>query len=126
MVKHPHKYLTGDVDRHGKPRWYVRRPGKAKVRLREPYGSPAFFAEYMAALTDDRLPAVVPRNRKPAPNTLGWLVLEYFQSAAFKAFSKRTQYVRRRELEKVCETAGEELLIHITSKVIRKSLDRRA
>ena len=35
MAKLPFKYLVRDVSRHGKERWYVRRPGVPKVRLHD-------------------------------------------------------------------------------------------
>jgi integrase len=59
---------------------------------------------------------------------LRWLCAEYFGSAFFKDKlpSPRSQHVRRKVLEKVCETAGDELLSDITPKVIRKGMDRRA
>src|SRR5215213_10262462 len=109
MTKFRLKYLTGDVDRHGNARWYVRVPGRPKVRIRAPFGSAEFLTAYRGALSTDAPPRRIVRGAKPKPNTLRWLVLEYFQSAAFKQLNARTRYVRRRELEKVCEMAGDEL-----------------
>jgi len=47
-------YLLKDRDRHGTPRWYVRRYGK-KIRLRSARGSPEFAAEYTSAVEAQRL-----------------------------------------------------------------------
>ena len=48
------RYITTDRDRHGNLRYYFRRPGKAKIRLRGLPGSEEFMAAYKAALTERR------------------------------------------------------------------------
>ncbi|WP_210485362.1 tyrosine-type recombinase/integrase [Microvirga antarctica] len=128
MAKINLKYVTGDVDRHGNSRWYFRRPGKRKIRLPGLPGSEEFMAVYKAALAGEAPVAQAPRLAKPSNGTLRWLCVEYFGSASFKdkLRSPRSRHVRRKILEKACETAGDELLGHITPKVIRKGMDRRA
>ena len=86
------------------------------------------MAAYRTALAELTPPPSPPRQTKPAPNTLRWLVFEYFSSAYFKDAlpSARSRHVRRKVLEKVCETAGEEPLTNITAQAIRKGMDRRA
>jgi hypothetical protein len=44
------RYITRDRDRHGTVRFYFRRPGKPKIRLRGLPGSEEFLAAYKAAL----------------------------------------------------------------------------
>lgn len=44
------KGLVKDTDRHGNDRWYYRRKGMPKVRLREAFGTDAFWEEYSAAV----------------------------------------------------------------------------
>jgi integrase len=86
------------------------------------------MAGYKAALAGGSLsPAPIRRKGKPETGTLRWLCQEYFASGTFRnELSPRTKYVRRRELETVCETGGEALLSDITSATIRKAMDRRA
>jgi hypothetical protein len=35
MIKTQHRYLIYDQDRHGNDRYYVRKPGHRKIRIRE-------------------------------------------------------------------------------------------
>jgi len=62
------KGLIKDTDRHGNDRWYYRRKGMGKVRLREPYGSDAFWEEYSAAVLGV---SYVPAGEKPKPSRIG-------------------------------------------------------
>ena len=45
------QYITKDRDRHGNVRFYFRRPGKPKIRLRGLPGSEEFLSAYKAAFT---------------------------------------------------------------------------
>ncbi len=121
------KYCTEDVDRHGNPRIYFRRPGQKKIRLKGiPFSEP-FMEAYRLAL-DGKLQSEPSAKRgKAKPDTVRWLVEEYLGSAYFldRCPAPRTRQVRRRELEAMCEKAGDEPIKNITSKVIRKAMDRR-
>src|SRR6516162_1759569 len=46
------KYLIEDRDRHGNIRVYVRVPGRRKVRIRAPFGTDKFTADYNAAVSE--------------------------------------------------------------------------
>jgi integrase len=128
MAKIRLKYVVGDVDRHGNTRWYFRRAGQKKIRLPGVPGSRDFMEVYQTALSGAVAITETRRRSKPAAGTLHWLCIEYFSSAFFKDRlpSSKSQHVRRKVLEKVCETAGDELIADITAKVIRKGMDRRA
>jgi integrase len=122
------RFVSGDVDRHGNSRWYFRRPGQRKIRLPGLPGSDEFMAVYRTALAGQTVPLPVARRGVAQAGTLRWLCLEYFNSAQFKNTlpSPRSRQVRRRELERVCEIAGEEKVSDITTIVVRKGMDRRA
>ncbi|BBF94915.1 tyrosine-type recombinase/integrase [Blastochloris tepida] len=121
------RFVTVDVDRHGNVRYYFRRPGQPKVRLRGVPGSAEFMAGYADALAGVAPTTPPPRRtRKPQAGTLRWLAAEYFASAPFKELGPRTRRVRRAIIEKVCESAGDEPFADITGPVIRKGMDRRA
>ncbi len=95
------RYVVFDPDRHGKPRYYFRRKGQKKVRLRAEPGTQAFMDEFRAACEGTH-PAQLPktpqrkgaRPRPPAaprtPDSLAWLFAEYLR--------------RDRELKDGCET----------------------
>lgn len=95
--------LTKDVDRHGNVRWYVRRPGgKRKIRIRETYGTPAFWSVYRDAMAGKIAPSPRPGAGRPKADPTSWrgLLDRYFASAEFKALDARTQKVRRAILER--------------------------
>lgn len=58
-------YVSRDVDRHGRVRYYLRMPGRPRERIREEFGTPAFERAYWRArkgLIDRK-----PKRRDPAP-----------------------------------------------------------
>lgn len=121
------KYVT--IDRsEGLTRYYLRLPGRKKVRLPGKSGDPEFMAAYHAALSG------VPAPKRPdgtvakasSQGTMAWLVDEYLRSAAFKGLAEATQGARRNILKAVLKTAGGERISAITQEVIRDSRDARA
>jgi integrase len=133
-VKVEFQYLSDEIDRHGRPRVYVRRGGK-RVRIRAPLGSPEFAAEYAAAL--QRLPGKrVPTSaRSPQPfaqGTFGWLAAKYFASPEFLGLPLTSQSARRRVIESCLresfsdtdlEPMGNCPLVHLTAQKIRRLRD---
>ncbi|WP_245571871.1 tyrosine-type recombinase/integrase [Microvirga subterranea] len=121
------KYCTEDVDRHGNPRIYFRRPGQKKIRLKGIPWSEPFMESYRLAVEGKLQSEPSAKRPKAKPNTVRWLVEEYLGSAFFsdRCPSPRTRKIRRRELEALCEKAGDEPISSITAKVIRKGMDRR-
>lgn len=97
------RYVTEDVDRHGNVRLYVRKPGKAKVRLYQMPGTDAFREEYQAALN---APVAPPRLAKSKPATIRWLSEQYQQAAPFKAMNEVSRKLRRAILESICDEVG--------------------
>ena len=98
-------HLSRDTDRHGNVRWYVRMPGKPKVRIREDYGTPAFWSTYRDALAGVRPQKADPRTEKePAPaGSLRSLCERYFASGDFRGLDETTRRVRRSILERLCQ-----------------------
>jgi integrase len=127
-VKLRAKYLVEDMDRHGNVRLYVRIPGRPKVRIRARPDTAEFWAEYQAAvaLAASREPR---RNATPGrgdPESFRWLCNRYFASAAFKTLGARTRYVRRGQLERICEKEGEKPYKRLEAEYIRRRRDARA
>ena len=114
------KYISEDVDRHGNVRCYFRRPGQPKIRLRSMPGTPEFFVEYQAALTQPNGTGEAPvRSREIRRGTFRHLCVQYFASGEYSALDGSTKNWQRRALEKVCETHGESLVSHMQARHVR-------
>lgn len=113
------KYLVRDRDRYGRVRWYVRKPGEKKVRIEGEPGSRAFMAAYERAMGE-------PARLGIRPGTLRALCVSYYGSAEFKALDQRTQGIRKRLLDRVCENAGHHRARDITMSAIRRKRDELA
>ena len=92
-------------------RYYVRKAGRRKIRIREPFEdqigkiTPEFIAAYWKAL--DILAGKAPAAPAlPREKTFNWLVDKYFKSEEFKRFDHLTQADKRSVLNRFCETAG--------------------
>lgn len=97
MAKPNPPFLSRDVDRHGNVRWYVRVPGKPKVRIRHEYDSPRFWAVY-SEVRAGRIPVESSgRVEKLAAvsGSLRALCEAYYKSAEFKGLDETTRRVRR-------------------------------
>jgi integrase len=101
------KYIHGFSDRHGKARFYFRRPGFKKVPLPGLPWSPEFMAAYQEALAGQRLPVNLGR---VMPGTLRALAVLYYSSLAFRSLKPITQSTYRNIIDKFCRetnAAGE-------------------
>lgn len=102
------KGLIKDTDRHDNDRWYYRRKGMPKVRLREPYGSDAFWEEYSAAVlgvpyvkAGDK-PKPVKIGSKAAPGAFRHLVEQYMARAVANQ-APHTRSRKRLVLDEICK-----------------------
>jgi len=80
-------YLIADRDRHGNVRFYVREPGRPKVRIREKPGTPKFNRAYEAA----RAAPAPERRPSETPHTLRWIARLYMASADFRRLDQASQ-----------------------------------
>jgi len=94
------RYVHGFLDRHGRPRFYVRRPGFESVPLQGLPYSPEFMRGYETALAGQPLPVGTQRAR---PGTVAALALSYFSSPEFGALRASSQYAYRRAIERFCK-----------------------
>lgn len=120
------KRLTVDTSENI-TRYYVRLPGRPKVRIHGEPGSEEFMTAYRAAIAGDR-PAPL-NGVSPvvfAPRTLGRAVLDYYTSAKFQALGSSRQRSRRLILNKIIGVSGHELVKDITKGAVQKGMDRRA
>src|SRR5689334_482940 len=88
-IARTYRYVVRDRDRHGNWRYYMRRQGRKKVRLRAAPGTPEFDDEYKAALLSGAGPE--PGLTEVTPRTYRWLVQRYCSSLDFKRLDPGTQ-----------------------------------
>ena len=131
-VEYP--YLCKDRDRHGNIRYYFRRGGFPKVRIRERPGSQEFFNRYHELMRVGQQSALPTADESVKPGTYRWLCCEYLASKTYARLEPCTQRTRRLILD---ATYGEPLfpgssktfadfpLSRITSKSLRVLRDRK-
>jgi integrase len=122
------KFVVEDVDRHGNVRLYFRRKGQLKIRLPGLPGSDEFVEAYRAALGGvSAIPhAPATRRQKTASGSLRWLCEAYYGSAEFKRLDCRTQRVRRKLLDLLCERHGDKPAGRLESRHVRALRNERA
>lgn len=120
MTKPRPPYVIRQLTKSGKVKWYVwKRPGP-RIRLRAPFGSPEFMAEYQAAMAGTPLGAP-----KPSQGTLGWLVARYRETAAWSQLSRATRRQRENIFKHVIDQAGDAPFSAISRRHIVEGIDRR-
>lgn len=111
LMKKP-RYTHGFVDRHGKPRFYFRRPGFKLVPLPGLPWSPEFMAAYEIALAGQPVEIGIKRVK---PGTMRALSVSYFNSVGpipnsecigFQSMKASTQGVYRNIINRLCAEAG--------------------
>lgn len=105
------KFVHGYVDRHGKPRHYLRRRGQKEVPLPGMPWSTEFMDAYEAAL-GSATPVAIGAQRS-APGTVAEAVARYFASAAFANLAPSTQSMRRAILERFRTEHGEKRFVKL-------------
>lgn len=117
-------HLIHEANRHGRMTWVVRIGKGARVRLREPFGTPEFIVEYQAALA--KLTAgIEPKAAKAKKSTLGWLIDRYKASGEYAALRESSREVKDRLLAEFVRNAGDVALKHIDRAAIAKGRDDR-
>lgn len=110
MAAVPYRYLTCDPDRHGNVRYYYRRPGAKKIRIRGEPGSDEFQASYKAASEGRSTPKV--RTAAPLPGSFRMACAAYYGSTEFAALDISTRKWRRRALDAVALESFENGISH--------------
>lgn len=116
------------IDRsEGVTRYYVRAPGKSKVRIQGEPGSPEFMAAYHAAVAGEKIAVIErPKLTQFAARTLGRAVMDYYTSAKYHGLGKSRKQSRLLILNKITDSAGHVLIKDINKRVIQQGMDRRA
>src|SRR4051795_5040679 len=103
-MKYRLRYLVSDSDRHENVRFYVRVPGRKKVRI---YGTPLtndFMRAYHEAISG--ADCDIPQAGEYKPGSFRHLCIQYFSSHKFKSNDPSTRNWQRRTLESICAKHG--------------------
>ena len=115
------KYVNEYLDRHGRPRIYLRRPGQPQVALPTPLYSQEFWTAYHAAMADE--PVLVSRLK---PGSVAAAVLGYYGSIEFQTLAKSTQAVYRGVLDRFVAKHGDGPIAGMQSKHVNSIIDDMA
>jgi integrase len=126
VMARPPKYVHGFIDRHGKPRWYFRRKGFAKVPLPGLPWSPEFMAAYEAA-NSGRVPIAGKAPIDPAVrDSIRELALSYYASLTFKTLKTRSQQTYRGFIDRFVAQHGDKSALKIEPQHISQLMEKRA
>jgi integrase len=131
MIKTRLRYCVFDPDPNGNARYYVRKPGRPKIRIREKFDdasgniSSEFMKAYfeaLATLDGAKAPPKAPREK-----TFFWLVDQYFRSPVFKRYDPlTTQLDKRGVLNRYCEAIGDLPYAALRKEDVERSRDKRS
>lgn len=118
-------YVHRVKTRHDKFVWYFRRgtDKRTRIRLRSEFGTPAFQAEYEAAL--QAAPPVILVKARSKPGSLQWLYERYRETGKWTALSAATRRQRENIFKGVMDLAGDIQATSITRKKIEQGKDDR-
>jgi integrase len=114
-------HLLREVSRHGTVSWTVRVGHGPRTRLRAPYGSREFEAQYHAVIRGE--PAG--DSRRAGVGTLRWLWDRHRDSSAWASLSNATRRQRENIMHHVLASAGAEPFAAITKATIIAGRERR-
>jgi integrase len=123
LMSRPPKFVHGFIDRHGRPRFYFRRPGFRRVALPGLPWSPEFMSAYEEALAGQPAPVGAART---IPGSMRALAVNYYNGAAFRALGARTQYERRSIIDRFCREHGDKRVATLQRHHIVKLIAARA
>jgi site-specific recombinase XerD len=114
------RYVQAYADRHGRQRYYYRRPGYPRVALPGEPGSKAFAEAYEDARTQK--PRRIGEDRIEH-GSFSWLIAQYYDSAAYGALKPITKQTYRYVLERFRQTFGDDQVKSMTPKRLDELLE---
>jgi len=103
-MRRPPKFVQGFIDRHGRRRFYFRRPGFKRMPLPGLPWSPEFMAAYEEALAGQIMQIGGSRVR---PGTMRALAISYYNSLGFRSLKPSSQAIYRRIIDRFCREHGD-------------------
>jgi integrase len=125
MMRKPPRFTHGYIDRHGKPRWYLRRRGLKNVPLPGLPWSPEFMAAYEAALAGQAPRPEIGASRTK-PGSVSALVVKFYRSAEWAGLASSTQVTYGRILERFRAEYGDKPVASLQREHVRAILAKKA
>src|ERR1700704_6906707 len=121
------KYTHGFIDHDGKPRFYLRVPGRKRVPLPGLPWSAEFMTAREQALKDDwSAPVEIGASRTRA-GTVNAALVSYYQSTAFtEGLAEGTQKSRRGILERFREEHGDKRIALLHKKALQTIFNKKS
>lgn len=119
------RYVHAFVDRHGKARHYLRRPGFKRIALPGLPYSPEFMAAYSAGMSKEIAPVEIGVARSQA-GTVAALVAAYFASAQFRNLAATTQQTYRGIIEGFRADHGDKRVVMLDRGAVGRLVSKKA
>jgi integrase len=121
------KYTHGYINRHGKPCFYLRRPGQKKIRLPGLPWSPEFMAAREAALKGEWVTKQEIGAKRTVAGTVNAAIVSYYQTSAFKdGLAESSQKMRRAILERFRKDHGDKRMALMHKTALQNILDKKS
>ena len=119
----PFPGVNKTFDRHGKPRWRLRRSVKGRkvdCYIAAPYGSTEFRAQYEAAIAGES-----GGGTRSAVGTFDHLIEAYFKSREWKSLRASTQKAKRNRLEYIRQKIGTAQIAALQPRHVAKLMEMK-
>jgi integrase len=123
MPRKDFPFVQRFIDRHGRLRYYFRKPGFKRVALPGPYGGPEFLAAYDEALAGKPVPIGAART---VPGSIDALIVSYYESASFTTLRPSTARVYRNIIERFREEHGTKSVAGMQTRHVRALVTAKA
>lgn len=124
VMRRPPKLVQSFIDRHGKPRYYLRRPGFKRVPLPGLPWSPEFMTAYEAAMKGSSRVEIGASRTKPG--TVATAVVSYFNSWVFRNLAAETRRTRKNILERFRAEHGDKRITLLQPEHVKIMLAAKA
>jgi site-specific recombinase XerD len=122
----PPKYTHRFIDRTGKPRFYLRVPGRKQIPLPGLPWSPEFMAARERAMKEDWVAPELGVSRTIS-GTVNAALVSYYQSSAFNdGLAETSRKMRRNILERFREEHGDKRIALLHKKALQTILNRKS
>ena len=120
------RYVEGYIDRHGRPRHYLRRAGYKRVPLPGLPWSPEFMVAYGAAMAGETAPVRIEIGAsRTTVGTVNHAIVGYYKSTAFAGLARLTQQNRRAILERFRVEHGDKRIALLLPQHVTKIVHQR-
>jgi integrase len=124
MMRKAPRYTHGYIDRHGKPRWYLRRRGYKSVPLPGLPWSPEFMTIYESVLSGQE-PTQIGESRT-RPGSVSALIVKFYRSGEWAGLATSTKMTYRGILERFREEHGHRPVSALEREHIRAIIAKKA